>query len=140
MRLPLQIQTTDTGEIYGVTALLDSGATGLFIDRDYVKTNQLTTRKLRLPIPVYNVDGTRNEAGSITEVVDLILRHAGHSERTQFAVTGLGRQKLLLGYTWLREHNPEVDWKTKEVRMTRCPPQCHMCQQELRQNERRIAQ
>jgi len=32
------------------------------------------------PIPVYNVDGTLNEAGSITEVVDLILRYRNHLE------------------------------------------------------------
>src|SRR5262249_51523654 len=66
-----------TGVVKGVTALLDSGATGLFIDRDFVWTQGLTTRPLTHPIPVWNVDGTMNAAGAIQEVVDLILRYRG---------------------------------------------------------------
>jgi hypothetical protein len=34
---------------------------------------------------------------------------------------------MILGFTWLRKHNPEIDWQTKEVRMSRCPPQCSTC-------------
>ena len=52
-------------------------------------------------IPVYNVDGTLNKAGSITEVVNLILKYNNHSKRTTFAVTSLGKQKLILGHAWL---------------------------------------
>jgi len=25
---------------------------------------------------------------------------------------------------WLAHHNPEIDWKTGEVKMTRCPEKC----------------
>ena len=25
---------------------------------------------------------------------------------------------------WLAHHNPEIDWKTGEVKMTRCPEEC----------------
>ena len=25
---------------------------------------------------------------------------------------------------WLARHNPEIDWKTREVKMTRCPEEC----------------
>jgi len=34
---------------------------------------------------------------------------------------------MILGYTWLKDHNPEVNWQTKEVQMNRCPPQCEGC-------------
>jgi hypothetical protein len=84
------------------------------------------------PISVYNVDGTANEAGAITEIADVILDYKGHAERTQFAVTSLGKQNMILGFTWLREHNPEIDWQTKEVRMSRCPPQCLTCHAEAK--------
>jgi hypothetical protein len=43
LTLKIELQTTDTGEVKSVKALLDSGATGMFIDRDYVKTNGLST-------------------------------------------------------------------------------------------------
>ena len=120
LKLKVTIETTDTGEVKSLSSLVDSGATGNFIDWGYVKANRLTTRKLSSPIPVFNVDGTPNEAGSITEVVDLLLRYKNHSERTLFAITGIGKQSLLLGHTWLRKHNPEIDWVTGEVKMSRC--------------------
>jgi len=34
---------------------------------------------------------------------------------------------MILGYTWLKDHNLEVDWQTREVQMNRCPPQCEGC-------------
>ena len=99
--IKVEIVTTDTQEIMSIRALIDSGATGLFIDREYVNQSRLKTRILTKPVPVYNVDGTPNEAGSIREVVDVVLRYQDHSERVQFAVTGLGNQNMILGYTWL---------------------------------------
>ena len=124
LNLKVGIETTDTREAISMTALVDSGATGCFIDRDYVKANQLTTRTLSVPIPVRNVDGTPNKAGAITEVVDLIQRYENHSERTLFAVTGLGNQDLILGHAWLKKHNPEINWVTGELKMSRCSAQC----------------
>jgi hypothetical protein len=125
--IKVEIVTTDTQETKSLKALLDCGADGLFIDWDYVWKNQLTTRALTRPIPVYNVDGTANEVGSICEVVDVVLRYRDHAERAQFAVTGLGNQDMILGYSWLREHNPEVNWSTGEVKMSRCPGRCSTC-------------
>ncbi|KZV59489.1 hypothetical protein PENSPDRAFT_551232, partial [Peniophora sp. CONT] len=52
-----------------VDALLDSGCTGLCIDKDFVRQNGISTRKTALPIPVYNADGSANSNGSITEFV-----------------------------------------------------------------------
>ena len=54
-----------------VNSLLDSGATGMFIDVEYVRTQKLQTHPLPDAIPVYNIDGTPNEAGSIKEEVNL---------------------------------------------------------------------
>ena len=124
LKLKVELETTDTGEVKSINSFIDSGATGEFIDRHYAKINQLYTWKLSKPILVYNVDGTLNKAGSITEVVDLILRYRNHLEQTLFAVTGLGKQKLILGHSWLWKHNPEIDWVTREVKMSRCPPWC----------------
>jgi len=75
LKLKVELETTDTGEVKSVNSFVDSRATGEFIDRHYAKSNWLYTRKLSEPILVYNVDGTLNKAGSITEVVDLILRY-----------------------------------------------------------------
>jgi len=122
--LPVEIGTTDMSELHSVEALLDSGATGSLIDRDFVCSKEMNTRTLSYNIPVFNVDSSPNEAGQISEVVDVVLRYKTHSERMLLAVSGLGKQSLILGYDWLKDHNPKIDWEKKEVEMTRCPLQC----------------
>jgi len=106
---------------------LDSGATGNFIDKDFVHIKGISTRNTSRPIPVFNVDGSSNKAGQISEVVDAVLRYKTHSERTLLAISNLGKQSMILGYTWLKDHNPEVNWQTGEVQMNKCPPQCEGC-------------
>jgi len=117
----VEIGTTDTSELHSVKALLDSGATGSFIDRDFIHLKGINTRTLSRNIPVFNVDGSPNEAGQISEVIDILLRYKTHSERMLLAVSGLGKQSLILGYNWLKDHNPKVDWEKGEIEMTRCP-------------------
>jgi hypothetical protein len=41
-------------------ALLDSGANAIYIDKAYAQKMKLPLTLLADPIPVYNVDGTRN--------------------------------------------------------------------------------
>jgi len=36
-------------------------------------------------------------------------------------VSRLGKQSLILGYDWLKDHNPKINWKKGEVKMTHCP-------------------
>jgi len=122
--LPVEIGTTDTSELYSVEALLDSRATGSLIDRDFVCSKGINTRTLLHNIPVFNVDSSPNKAGQISEVVDVVLRYKTHSERMLLAVSGLGKQSLILGYDWLKGHNSRINWEKGEVEMTRCPLRC----------------
>src|SRR5271156_2731973 len=82
LKLKVEIKTTDTSKTKSINSLVDSGATGELIDRNYTKSSHFQLLKLSTPILVFNVDGTPNEAGEVTEVVDLILRYKKHSERT----------------------------------------------------------
>jgi predicted aspartyl protease len=47
-------------------ALLDSGANAIYIDTAYAQTLKLPLTLPADPIPVYNVNGIWNAAGSIT--------------------------------------------------------------------------
>ena len=85
--LPIHLKTTDTLKEASTEAMVDTGATGDFIDRDFMERAKLPTRKLSEPVPVYNVDGTPNEAGSIDRVVDVVMTYNGHLERILLAVT-----------------------------------------------------
>ena len=41
--LPIEISTTDTSEVHSIKVLLDSRATGSFIDKDFVYTESINT-------------------------------------------------------------------------------------------------
>jgi len=99
----------DTSELYSIKALLDSKATGNFIDQDFVHLKGINTRTLSHNIPVFNVDSFLNKAGQISEVVDILLHYKTHSKRILLAVSRLGKQSLILGYNWLKDHNPQVN-------------------------------
>jgi hypothetical protein len=130
LAVEVEIESTDTAVRRCTQALIDCGATGCFIDIEWAKLNNIPTRPLTKPIPVCNVDGTANDAGTITDIADVVLRYKNHSEHTQLAVTRLGKQSLILGYNWLRNHNPEINWQTKDVKMSQCPVQCSTCRVE----------
>jgi hypothetical protein len=88
--LKVHLQTLDSSQPMAVDALLDSGATGMFIDHEFVKTKNLTTWQLPWLILLYNINGTLNDAGSVCEEVNLLMHFGNHSEKGTFAVTSLG--------------------------------------------------
>ena len=98
-------------------ALLDCSATGLFMDTKWAKGNFISMMKLEQPILVYNMDGTRNSIGSITHEATLIMIHKGHREKVTFEICDLGKINLIIGYTWLKKHNPEINWNTREINL-----------------------
>jgi len=122
--LPVEIGTTDMSKLHSVEALLDCKATRSLIDRDFVCSKGMNTQTLLHNIPVFNINGSSNEAGQISEVVNVVLRYKTHSERMFLAVSKLRKQNLILGYDWLKDHNPKIDWEKGEVKMTHCPLRC----------------
>jgi hypothetical protein len=131
----VEVESTDTTVKRRTQAFIDCGAMGCFINIEWAKLNNIPTCPLTNPIPVYNVNGTANDTGMITDITDVVLQYDNHSECTQLAVTRLGKQSMIIGYNWLRNHNPEINWQTKEVKMSRCPHQCSTCQVEDKRGE-----
>ena len=73
---------------------------------------------------VRNVDGMLNYVGPIVDTVEVEIFFKGHKERMSIDVIGGQKWSVILGMPWLRRYNPEIDWKTGEVKMTRCPDEC----------------
>jgi hypothetical protein len=115
-----------------VKALVDYGATGHFINSEYIISQDLPVHQLSQPIPVLNIDGNPNLLGSISGIVDMVVGYRKHSEWIQLAVTCLGKQHVILGYSWLQKHTLEINWETKEVWMKCCPASCSTCRDKLR--------
>ena len=92
-----------------VAAMVDSGATALFVDKKYANSQRMWQIPLEHPIRLYNIDGTLNEAGSITHKVKLRLQIGTDEEQFEFYVTSLGPEKVILGLPWLRHRNPCIN-------------------------------
>ena len=112
MLLPISILSEKNKERTVETkALLDTGAGGKFINQNFVLENGIKMQKLEKPITVYNVDRTKNKTGMITRYVDVKLQVGDRIRTTWLMVTGLGKQKVILGFPWFEEMNLEINWK-----------------------------
>ena len=131
------LEKVDTHEGVTVDALLDSGATGLFMNKEFVEKNGFRMEKLKRPVKVMNIDGTHNKGGDITHEVMCNIYYRGHRERARFDVCNLGRTEVILGMLWLAAHNPEIDWEKGEVKLMRCPPWCGKDNEKRKQVEPR---
>jgi len=137
--LDIEIERMDTHEGVTIKALLNSGATGMFIDRKIAAKHGFKLQKLERPVRVKNVDGMYNSRGAITHEVEVNMYYKSHVKRMRMDVYNLGRTEVILGMPWLAAHNPEINWETGEVKMTRCPLLCDGVKiKEKKKKERRV--
>lgn len=123
-QLGVKLKRPDNHALTQVDGLLDSGATGLFMEEEFAKGNDQPITKLPRAIPVYNIDGTQNSAGSIMECCMMIMHYRNHHKMAVFYLTDLGKMCIIIGHTWLVKHNLEIDWKTGNIKFMRCPSSC----------------
>ena len=71
----------------------------MFINQNF--TQNFKIHPLTKLITAWNVDGTINKKGTIKSYVELEFKINSRKFREQFYVTGLGKQKIILGFTWL---------------------------------------
>jgi len=133
--LKVGLEKLESHEGIAVKALLDSGATGLFINTTFAKKKGFKMEKLKKPLLVRNVDGMANIGGAITYQVECNMFFKEHMERARMDVCNLGKTELILDMLWLAAHNPEIDWKKGEVKMTHCPPICGRRKQEVKEKK-----
>ena len=92
------------------SALVDSGATDNFIDQEVVKKMKMTPQKMDKPRLLYNVDGTENRSGRITHYYDFTAQQGKQESVQWFYIANLGKHQFILGYPWLEQFNPIIDW------------------------------
>ena len=122
--MKIGLERIDTQEGITVEALLDSEAMELVMSSEFAKKQGFKLKKLERPMQVRNVDRSFNREGSIENTVEVNIYYQGHRERTEIDVIGGQKWSVILGMPWLARHNPEIDWRTGEVKMTRCSEEC----------------
>ena len=99
---------------------LDSGTKELVMSSEFARKQGFKLKKIKRLIYVRNVDRTLNKEGPIEHTVEVNIYYQGHRDKTEIDGRGGQNWNVILEMSWLAHHNPEIDWRTGEVKMTRC--------------------
>jgi hypothetical protein len=103
--LPLEF-VTHNGMIQE-KALVDCGANENYMDIRTAKKLGVKPLLLDQPMGIRNVDGSDNRGGPIRHWLPVAIFQGETSHILKFIITDLGRDRLILGYPWLRDLYPE---------------------------------
>jgi len=95
--LNIRVEKVNMHEDVMVKALLDSGTTGMFMDKKMAAKHRFRLQKLERPVAVRNIDGTDNSGGAITHQVEVNVYYKSHIERMRIDVYELGKTDIILG-------------------------------------------
>jgi len=104
--------------------LLESGVTGLVMSSEFARKQRFRLKKINRPIYVRNVDSSFNKEGPIEHTAEVNIYYQEHRERMKIDVIRGQKWSVILEMSWLACHNPEIDWKTGEVKIIRCLEEC----------------
>src|SRR5713226_9848880 len=78
---------------------------------------QLCLPMIKLPEPqaIRNIDETANVAGQITQKCELSICIAHEWKTMAFFITNLGINWIVLGYPFLWQFNPTIDWQKGKI-------------------------
>lgn len=95
--------------------MVDSGATDLFLDTQFVRKHEFElvlmdkARELRI------VDGSVPAAGPVSHYTEQLIDFGGHTSIERFYITDLGGYDMIIGKSFLRVHNPFIDWENNRL-------------------------
>ena len=95
--MKVELEKLESHEGVAVRALLDSGATGLFIDTIFAQKKGFKMEKLKKLLLVRNINRTVNAGEAITHQVECNMFFKGHVERVRMDVCNLGKTEVILG-------------------------------------------
>jgi len=101
-------------------ALVDLEATMNFVNSVVMENNNLVTCKLANLYHIINADGTPNKVGQITKYVQAYVEIELYKMIQHLFVTNLGNKKMMIGYSYLYKHNPNINWQKGQWEFTRC--------------------
>src|SRR6266478_1347300 len=95
--------------------LLDSGSSHSFVNEAFATNNKLKFSYLLNPILLKMFDGST--PSNVSKKVWMpITFSTGETHHLEFFVTNLDENySLVLGYDWLAQHNPNIDWMETKI-------------------------
>jgi hypothetical protein len=106
------IKVAGTVAGHSAVALLDCGATGLFISSRFVADHALGVSSTSSDT-ITLADGRSQRAAGVLSSVSVAF--GSYSDDLDFTVTDLHGYDLILGMPWLVHYNPVIDWRGATV-------------------------
>ena len=113
-------------EKLSINAMIDSGATEDFIDKEVCQKHQIdmiATENLR---EIYLADGNPSDMGPVTHIAKVPMTIGNHQELETLQVANLQNHEVILRMPWLKEHNSKINWGKNEITFDseRCTTWC----------------
>lgn len=80
-----------------------------------IRKHDIPLIPLKKPKKVFNADGTENKKGKVTHVIRATIIMDQHKKDETIWVTDIGEEEFIIGLTWLRQWNPNIDWITGKM-------------------------
>uniref|UniRef100_A0AAR2KLN8 CCHC-type domain-containing protein n=1 Tax=Pygocentrus nattereri TaxID=42514 RepID=A0AAR2KLN8_PYGNA len=104
-------------ETFSVSALVDSGAAGNFMDIALAEQLKIPLQPMNNQLRIKALDGRPLGTGTVTKQTPDIDLQVGlfHREKISFFLVDSPDHPIILGYTWLAKHDPVISWKHGEI-------------------------
>lgn len=124
-----QIHIKYSSSFAALTALMDSGDAGNFIDHHMAKLLQSLLLPLSKPLCIHDIDCG---AGPIIHYTPTFVLHViiQHKEIMSFLIMSTHAHPIILGMPWMEHHNPVISW-TKQGILQWSPHCLEHCLQHL---------
>jgi len=109
----VKIQLHGEKESVTINAIIVSGATEDFIDREVRNKHGIKMIKAKNPMEIYLADRKPSAMGPLTHMTKVPMDISSHREVATFQVANPQNHEVILRMLLLREHNPKIDLKDK---------------------------
>jgi hypothetical protein len=117
-QLLLTVQIKPKNQADTLPSLIDSGAMANFISPKLVETLKIPKITLSTPRNIRMLDGSTPKTGKIWHKVHLEFQCQGLPTSAEFLVCPIGSNKAILGIPWLKDQNPDINWKEQTITLS----------------------
>ena len=111
----VQVKLFCSGNYQTVSALIDSGADESLLDRTLASKLGLGQVDLEEPIDASALDGRLLFRVTHRSTPLQMTISGNHTETLSFHLINAPQQPVILGFPWLRRHNPHIDWSSGTI-------------------------
>ena len=113
-------------EKLSINAMIDSGATEDFIDKEVCQKHQISTIATENPSEIYLGNGNPRDMEPVTHIAKVPMTIGNHREVATLLVANLQNHEVILGMPWLKGHNSRIDWGKNKITFNseRCTTWC----------------